>query len=168
MSTYRSIPEWEGLYSVNDLGQVWSDRNSLELKSSVNPCGYRVVTLSDKATSRRQVALVHRLVAIAFLGVPAHKVVCHIDGDSTNNSLTNLRVDTMKSNSLDMVKHGRAGRVSKLSDEVVAKIRQSTASNSSLAKVYGVTANYIYMIKSGRKRTYSKEANGKSSSEEAP
>ncbi len=51
---------------------------------------------------------VHRLVAEAFHGqIPDGMVVCHNDGDPSNNCPTNLRIDTHSENSKDRVRHGR-------------------------------------------------------------
>jgi hypothetical protein len=51
--------------------------------------------------------LVHRLMAIAFLGEPPPGCeVCHNDGDGTNNVLSNIRWGTRSENILDSVQHG--------------------------------------------------------------
>lgn len=43
--------------------------------------------------------LVHRLVAMAFLGeIPSDKEINHIDGDKTNNNVSNLEIVTHKEN----------------------------------------------------------------------
>ena len=58
-------------------------------------CGYLQVFLSGS----RKTAYVHRLVARAFIPNPENKpTVDHIDGDRTNNNLTNLRWATQKEN----------------------------------------------------------------------
>ena len=65
-----------------------------EVKPWLN-CGYLAVTIPY-----RKNCLIHRLVAEAFLPNPENKsCVDHIDGDRTNNSLTNLRWVTFKENS---------------------------------------------------------------------
>lgn len=50
---------------------------------------------------------IHRLVANSFLGPrPAGLDTLHIDGDKTNNAVTNLRYGTRSENELDKVRHG--------------------------------------------------------------
>ena len=75
---------------------------------------------------------VHRLVLEAFLGpCPPGLICCHNDGDPANNRLSNLRWDTYKSNSEDMLRHGtrRMGSAAgaKLDEEDVLGIRRLKA-----------------------------------------
>lgn len=53
---------------------------------------YAYVRLSDEANGRRKSALVHRLVALAWLPEPppGKDEVDHIDGDHENNAASNL------------------------------------------------------------------------------
>ena len=69
--------------------------------------GFREVKLSNDCSGYLQVGLgrirnaapVHRLVARAFIPNPENKpCIDHIDGDRTNNNLTNLRWVTIKEN----------------------------------------------------------------------
>jgi hypothetical protein len=54
------------------------------------------------------VRYVHSLVAEAFIGPrPIGLEVRHLDGDSTNNAVDNLRYGTHAENMQDRVKHGR-------------------------------------------------------------
>ncbi len=55
---------------------------------------------------------VHWVVMLAFVGpCPKGLIVCHNDGDKTNNRLSNLRYDTQRSNALDRTKHQLKGSV---------------------------------------------------------
>lgn len=64
--------------------------------------GYRYVRTAAGRKHR-----VHRLVLVAFHGIPAPgHIGCHNDGDRTNNVLTNLRWDTPSANVQDQVRHG--------------------------------------------------------------
>lgn len=54
---------------------------------------------------------VHHLVLEAFVGqMPDGMVCCHGDGNPQNNMVENLRWDTPKANSQDMIRHGRSKR----------------------------------------------------------
>lgn len=93
---------FEGLYQANADGEIRSlnYRNTgkcLILKQTVSR-GYFVVNLS--LNGKQKVCRVHRLIAETFLHKPEGKEeVDHIDGNSLNNSVTNLRWVTGKENS---------------------------------------------------------------------
>ena len=101
---WREIPGYEGLYWVNSDSQI-KNRNNLVMKQVVRESGNRrgrqvraEISLSKNGKMKTYYA--HRLVAVAFLGSPPGKdyQVDHIDGDSTNNSLENLRWVTPSEN----------------------------------------------------------------------
>lgn len=77
---------------------------------------YRNVKLSKNGIV--MTLLVHRLVAFAWLGEPPSSdcEVCHNDGDTHNNDVSNLRWDTHKSNVDDAIEHGvyRSGNVKRV------------------------------------------------------
>jgi hypothetical protein len=83
-------------YSVSIKGKVRNDRTGKILKSCV-ACGYEQVRLCEnyKVFS----ALVHRLVATAFIDNPHKKPeVNHKDGNKTNNCVENLEWVTRSEN----------------------------------------------------------------------
>lgn len=59
-------------------------------------------------TGRRLERRVHRLVLEAFVGVEPSLFGRHLDGDRSNNALSNLAYGTPRQNSQDMVEHGRS------------------------------------------------------------
>ncbi len=62
--------------------------------------GYLAVSISGK------IRKIHRLVLETFVGpCPVGFQACHNDGDYSNNSLSNLRWDTAKSNAGDRIRH---------------------------------------------------------------
>jgi hypothetical protein len=111
---WRDVPGLEGRYQASSLGRIKSmsrrrmaGDNGLSarvfeervLKQSINTVsGHATVTLEGRVTS-----YVHRLVAMAFHGPPTEDAsVCrHLDGDSTNNSATNLAWGTRRDNAND-------------------------------------------------------------------
>jgi hypothetical protein len=104
MAKMKPIPGFPG-YQVTDDGRVWSDRTSRWLKPSPNSHGYQVVGL--QADGRQYTRGVHVLVALAFIGPrPGRLVVCHGNGDRSDNRLVNLRYDTRSANMKDAVRHG--------------------------------------------------------------
>lgn len=113
---WRPIPGYEDTYLVSDLGRVWGrPRRSTKggiTKLRTSPAGYVVVDLSQR--NQRSTHLVHRLVALAFMGpCPEGLEVRHLDGDSANPVLTNLAYGTSSQNKWDTVRHGRHHQVSK-------------------------------------------------------
>jgi len=70
------------------------------------PNGYVYVPL--QRDGKRRSALVHRLVAEAFIGPSPFEgaLVCHNDGTRDNNHASNVRWDNASGNQADRVKHG--------------------------------------------------------------
>jgi hypothetical protein len=98
---------------------------------------------------------VHRAVAETFLGViPKGMHVCHRDGNPANNNVINLRIDSVKGNSNDKIRHGTRNwgakqRQAKLKPEDVTQIRQSLESEQSLALKFDVSHSTIGRVRRG-------------------
>ena len=174
---WRKIPSWEGIYDVSRDGRVRSvDRTiSLVVKGStvnrrkrgrvlrpgVLKTGYHQVSLTDG--DRRERHSIHCLVAYAFLGPrPAGLVVCHNDGDKSNNSVLNLRYDTHRANSNDRYIHGTilsgSGHpMAKLTNKEVEAIKLLGDLGKSPQQVWlmfqNVTRSNISMIMRGKSWT---------------
>lgn len=105
---WRSVPDFEGLYEVSDRGRVRSLRSGRLLKQGrVGKYGHRQILLSPGCGLKAKAMYVHRLVLLAFVGLPPGGLqACHNDGNAGNNCLDNLRWDTQSSNMHDRVKHG--------------------------------------------------------------
>lgn len=74
----KDIPGYEGLYGIDEMGNVWSHRNNLILKPYVNTGGYLKVNLCDHGKMEHR--YIHRLVAESFLENPmGYGVVNHIN-----------------------------------------------------------------------------------------
>ena len=117
MSDWRAVPGYEGIYEVSSAGEVRSltrrSRNQWNeftitgktLSPGINSQGRPAVVLSRDGKGKTW--LVHRLVAMAFLGpCPPGYVVCHNNGDRTDNRAENLRWDSRSANAIDSIKHG--------------------------------------------------------------
>lgn len=119
---WRDIKGYEGKYQVSDEGQVRNVETGHILRPGKKPGGYLFVGLADHRVGngrRKKYHNVHRLVAIAFLDNPDNKSdIDHIDGDKTNNNLSNLRWCTRKENVHNPVTFVR---VKKHIDELNAK-----------------------------------------------
>jgi hypothetical protein len=88
--TWKSVPNYEGLYMVSDKGRVKSlSFGGRILKPWLHNAGYICVTLSDAGVRVKH--LVHRLVASAFIPNPKSlPYINHINGDKTDNRVENL------------------------------------------------------------------------------
>ena len=161
---WQPVVGWEGLYEVNQLGEVRSldrrGRSGLHrgkmLKPNLLKNGYLAVNPSRPGLKRQSPVYVHRLVLEAFWGpAPAAHEGCHRDGDRLNNKLENLHWGTSKKNGEDMVLHdrstrGRRNKHCKLLESAVLEIRRSTVDPSTTAAAFGISPATVYDIRKRR------------------
>jgi hypothetical protein len=142
LETWKEIPDHPG-YEVSDHGQVRSywrggraGRQQVPvprlLKPVVNSHGRTKVHLGSQAQNKD----VHVLVLLAFIGPPGPGQECrHLDGNKTNNRLSNLVWGTRKENAQDGVQHGtwagqNNGRAT-ITEDTVRRIRAMSSSGMS-------------------------------------
>lgn len=101
---------YEGIYEVSDQGRVFSLKRRFAGARMLTPWRpapnryFQVGLTRDRKTRHPNV---HTLVAEAFIGPrPADQQVRHLDGDTANNTLANLKYGDASDNALDRVKHG--------------------------------------------------------------
>jgi hypothetical protein len=78
-------------YIVDSAGHVISNKGRMPriLRAATNNCGYKVIVIS--INNKQQMYLVHRLVALKYIDrVEGKQYVNHIDGDKSNNDVSNL------------------------------------------------------------------------------
>lgn len=162
---WKDIPEYPR-YQVSDLGNVrsfcsgeWKPLKPMELHSS-RKGGHMYVTISRRLDNGElfvwKVALVHKLVLLAFVGpCPIGKEVRHDDGNPKHNWLSNLFYGTHSENMQDAVRHGtqpvgELARDAKLKTHQVLEIRERYANGGitqqQLADEYGVGHTIIGSI----------------------
>lgn len=97
---WKTIPGYEGLYMVSNLGRVKSMefyRSKRGILSQGNDkLGYKRVVLYKNDSEKT--LLVHRIVASAFFGLKNDEKIDHIDGNPENNTIKNLRVCSQAEN----------------------------------------------------------------------
>jgi hypothetical protein len=126
----KNIKGFEGIYSVDEYGEITNIKTG-EVKSQYK-CekGYSRVNLWKG--NKQKAMLVHRVVAIAFLGEPEHAdqiTVNHLDSDKSNNHYLNLAWATYQENEIHKRKfygndyHGAGNPTAKLDNIQVLTIR---------------------------------------------
>lgn len=154
---FKEIPGWPE-YEINTKGVVrrvspsFGTKPGRELKWSMVR-GYAKVSLCRDAI--RKEYMVHRLVAMTFIGDPTGMDVCHWDGDKLNNSLGNLRIDTRKGNMQDQIRMDKTPRgekcgSNKYTQELVTSLRNRIDSGESVLKIsreFSIPVSTLYGIK---------------------
>lgn len=144
-------------YAVSNFGRVarisgGQGARPLLRKQDLEHTGYYRVRLSQNGKQLR--FSVHRLVAIAFLGDPPsdRHQVAHYGNDKTNNHVLNLRWATCAENIRDKQRHGTQAKGekqarSKLTNDAVIHIRNSSDTSADLARKYGVSWSTIDRVR---------------------
>lgn len=105
MEKWKNVPNYEGLYSVSDLGNIKSEYTGKVLKPSVDRFGY--VRFSATKNKKQKTIRIHRLVAELFIPNPNNlPQVNHKDGNKLNNTVSNLEWCTDSENKLHAYKEG--------------------------------------------------------------
>lgn len=107
---WKIIPNTDSLYKASNKGRIKSCERIVSsegvrpytkyeslLSLSDNGSGYKTVMLSTPLRKKSYRAYVHRLVMESFVGINKLEVD-HIDGDKSNNQLSNLRYCTSREN----------------------------------------------------------------------
>lgn len=97
---WKDVVGYEGLYEVSNLGKVRSvSRGNRKGRVRVLYQSGRYLDVVLSKEGKHKTHDVHRLVAMAFIPNPNNKAqIDHIDGNSINNNVTNLRWATPKEN----------------------------------------------------------------------
>lgn len=104
---WMPIPNWEELYEVSNMGNVRNKKTKKLRVLDMNNCGYYRITLYNKERERM---FIHRLVATVFIETDDYnKQVNHIDGDKSNNCVSNLEWVTQSENEMHAIKNNLKG-----------------------------------------------------------
>ena len=156
---WRDVVGYEGLYKVSNFGNVMSAPKKTryeerEMTKSIGSEGYLHVHLRKDGKESQK--LVHRLVAEAFIANDDNKPqVNHIDGNKQNNNVKNLEWVTRSENLLHAYRvlkrtrkfdyMPRPSRRRFTKDQII-EIRNSSKSQSELAREYGTVQHVIWCI----------------------
>jgi hypothetical protein len=162
---WKPIKNYEGYYAVSNLGRIKSLKRKIQpisklgkahtsyeikekiLKAAKNSEGYLTVNLCKDGL--RKTIKVHVAVALAFLGErPESYVICHGEKGKLNNSVSNLRYDTLEANEKDKIRDKTSQHI--FSPEKILEIRklhaQSNLPYAQIASTYNVDSNCIRKI----------------------
>jgi hypothetical protein len=148
---WKDVVGYEGLYKVSDDGNIYSARRK-GTRGGVLKCGdikeyYRVSLHRD---GERNIELVHRVVAIAFIPNDNNfPQINHKNGNKKDNRVSNLEWSSSRENILHAYRNklhpGQRGELNgnaKLTIKEVDEIRKLYNEGhlqKSIAKAYGVT-----------------------------
>lgn len=114
---WKYVPGFEKIYKISSFGRLKSVKRTVRhssggtkilkskiIKGTVNSLGYTRFCLRKNGKEVHYFA--HRLVLLTFVGpCPPNKEARHLDGNPSNNSLTNLKWGTHKKNMHDKFRH---------------------------------------------------------------
>ena len=162
---WKAIEGYRGFYEVSDQGHVRSwrkhggraERPKLRALVPIKN-GYLTVMFWDGS---RKLKYVHDLVLSSFDRQKHDGEECrHLDGDPTNNKLSNLAWGTKKQNEADKLKHGTSQHgernpSAKLTNAQANQIRQRRQNGEPLKTIaaeFGVAQSCISRIANGKRR----------------
>lgn len=152
-------------YQISNFGRVMSlakKDKPLIMAPHIGGGGYYSVNLHRKVEGKKVIErkYIHRLVAEAFIPNPLNRTeINHIDGDKTNNHITNIEWITHSENMKHSYKLGLHSRCDimginhprvKLSEEDVRDIRRRIDSGTKIGKEYGITRQQVNNIRRGK------------------
>ena len=150
----REIPGYPG-YAAAASGDVWtlSDRHGAERKLSRHLMHGRYWRVPVIVDGKRKMPCIHRLIALAFLGIPANPKhqVRHLNCDCLDNRRENLAYGLAKDNARDGILNGRQARgerngSAKLTQEQVKNLRAEYSAGTvqiALAARYGISQSQV-------------------------
>ena len=160
----KDIKDYEGLYFLDDLGNVFSypkktRKNIRQIFPNIQNHGYQMIDLCKDGNVKKH--LLHRLIALTFLDNTEDKPqVNHINGIKNDNRIVNLEWCTRSENQKHSIKiglrttNGEKNSQSKLNYQDVLYIRNSNEKGSILAKKFNISHATICDIKKGRSWTH--------------
>lgn len=170
MEIWKSIPDYEGIYEVSNLGRIKGLARFVNSKDGgkrplreqiIKPHidkGYFRVNLWKQQKIKR--IAIHILIAKAF--IPNHEnkqQVNHKNGIKTDNSIENLEWVTLSENIIHaykeklLVRKGDKHTQNKLTEKDIPEIRRLLnlgVNQSEIAKKYGVIRQTISCVKTGK------------------
>lgn len=149
----KDIPGFKG-YKIDENSVVYSVHIKKVMKVKVNN-GYLSIGLFKDG--KYHYVNCHRLAAMTFLGIPDNfekMDARHLDGNKSNNHISNIALGTKAENAQDKFRHGTAYNLpkgedhhnAKLTDDLVGILREEAETTNcvELSKKYNIPHITIY------------------------
>lgn len=169
---WQDVPGFGGHYQASTLGRIRSKARIVRKRhKGGRVCeqyyGERILTNKPDASGyirvhisvdgRKMAIATHRLVAMAFHGLPKEgQECCHNNGNPSDNRPGNLRWDSHLENNRDRLRHGTylcgtAHHQSKFSPELLNDIRRGLLTRPA-AMARGVSHTHYYRVRAEAER----------------
>ncbi len=103
---WKDIPNFEGLYQINEKGEVKDLNRNYIRKNSISTTGYYSIRL--RKNKKYKNFLIHRLIALLFIPNPnKYPIINHKDSNRLNNDIDNIEWCTHKQNTKAMIDQER-------------------------------------------------------------
>lgn len=154
---HEYIPYIKDLYTIDDLGNIYSDISGKMKTRNKGNTEYQIINLMT-LEGKKKTFRVHRLVMMAFHPIQNMNdmEVNHMDGNKQNNALSNLQWRTASENQLHAFqiglqkpRKGEKSNFSKLTQKDVDKIfnlRRKGLTQKQIAEKIGCTRSNISYI----------------------
>ena len=149
----RDVFGYEGIYTVDDNGNVFSSKTKKIHSVFTTSKGYQQISL--RKNGELKTLKLHRLILLSFQYRDDYKLleVNHIDGNPSNNKLNNLEWCTRSYNikhaiKIGLIKNkGEKNHNHKLVEGDINYIRTSILNNKQLGKMFNVSNSNISLIR---------------------
>ena len=146
---YKWVKIGNKVFCAYEDGAIWDIGENRWRSPTIDREGYRVLSLGGKTCK------LHRLILMVFCRAPNRgEQARHLDGDPSNNSITNLEWGTGRQNWEDRREHGRIGAEWRrlLTNKQALLIYNDPRPENDIAKEYNIQRLCVILIK--EKRTY--------------
>jgi len=146
----KLIEGYQDYYIATSNGDIYSTKwkRAKKLKpqkASQSIKGYYQVRLFSKEYKKGKLQYIHRLIYETFIGeIPDGHEIDHIDGDTTNNEISNLQTIKPRDNKLKYYK-GRDIHWRQYRDEFIKKYEE-LGTMEKVAKHYGIHLNAVHRV----------------------
>lgn len=105
MQKWKDIKGFEGLYKINEYGDIYSNYINGIMKPYLSNKGYKLINLYKN--NKKYKFTIHKLVAINFIPNPNNlPIVLHLDNNKLNTHYLNLKWGTYSENNSQAIKDG--------------------------------------------------------------